>query len=112
MSTYRGKRTRYGCTVTVDGRNLPLRTDLVNHSPTGFEWGYGGSGPSQLALAILCWHCASNEQRALNYYQRFKDTVIARIQSSTWFMTSDFIEGELRNLEAHDARSEQWKATA
>ena len=23
------------------------------HSPDGFAWGYGGSGPSQLALAIL-----------------------------------------------------------
>lgn len=24
-----------------------------NHSPDGFEWGYAGSGPAQLALAIL-----------------------------------------------------------
>lgn len=23
-----------------------------NHSPDGFNWGYGGSGPAQLALAI------------------------------------------------------------
>ena len=26
---------------------------VYDHSPTGFEWGYGGSGPSQLSLAIL-----------------------------------------------------------
>jgi hypothetical protein len=32
---------------------LPPRCDLYNHSPTGFAWGYGGSGPAQLALAIL-----------------------------------------------------------
>jgi len=25
--------------------------ELVNHSPSGFEWGYGGSGPAQLALS-------------------------------------------------------------
>ena len=25
---------------------------VVHHSPTGFEWGYGGSGPSDLALNI------------------------------------------------------------
>ena len=25
---------------------------IWNYSPTGFEWGYGGSGPSQLALAL------------------------------------------------------------
>jgi hypothetical protein len=34
-------------------KKLPLRLDLRNHSPTGFAWGYGGSGPSQLSLAIL-----------------------------------------------------------
>src|SRR5262245_22144387 len=32
---------------------LPLCLELRNHSPTGFEWGYGGSGPAQLALALL-----------------------------------------------------------
>jgi len=29
------------------------------HSPDGFEWSYGGSGPAQLALAILL-HAAEN----------------------------------------------------
>ncbi len=24
-----------------------------NHSPDGFNWGYGGSGPAQLALAVV-----------------------------------------------------------
>lgn len=32
---------------------LPPRNDLYNHSPDGFAWGYGGSGPGQLALAML-----------------------------------------------------------
>ncbi len=26
---------------------------LRNHSPDGYNWGYGGSGPAQLALAII-----------------------------------------------------------
>lgn len=42
--------------VYVDGERreaLPLRLDVANHSPTGFSWGYNGSGPAQLALAIL-----------------------------------------------------------
>jgi hypothetical protein len=26
--------------VTVDGRPLPQRQDLRNHSPDGFSWGY------------------------------------------------------------------------
>jgi Family of unknown function (DUF6166) len=51
MKTYAGKRQGYSVSVTVDGRRLNPRLDLWNHSPTGFEWGYGGSGPAQLALA-------------------------------------------------------------
>lgn len=26
---------------------------VVHHSPSGFEWGYGGSGPADLALCLL-----------------------------------------------------------
>ncbi len=26
---------------------------VIHHSPDGFEWGYGGSGPADLALNIL-----------------------------------------------------------
>jgi hypothetical protein len=41
--------------VFVDGERLsPARSQrVVNHSPDGFAWGYGGSGPAQLALALL-----------------------------------------------------------
>lgn len=57
MKTYIGERLEHGCEVYVleDGKRRPLslRLDLRNHSPEGFEWGYGGSGPAQLALAIL-----------------------------------------------------------
>jgi len=27
----------------------------VHHSPTGFEWGFGGSGPADLALNLCEW---------------------------------------------------------
>jgi hypothetical protein len=37
----------------TDGRTAPLPHRLVVHSPTGFAWGYGGSGPADLALNIL-----------------------------------------------------------
>jgi hypothetical protein len=33
--------------------NVPV--SVIHHSPTGFEWGYPGSGPSDLALNILNW---------------------------------------------------------
>lgn len=57
MKTYVGQRLDTGCEVYVvdDGKTYPLppRDNIRNHSPDGFEWGYGGSGPAQLALAIL-----------------------------------------------------------
>lgn len=41
--------------VQVDGRDLSPEPSLAirRKSPDGFNWGYGGSGPHQLALAIL-----------------------------------------------------------
>lgn len=50
--------------ITDQGeRALPPRTDLVNHSPTGFEWGYAGSGPAQLALALCVDALDGNKPR-------------------------------------------------
>lgn len=54
---------------------LDPRTDLANHSPTGFSWGYGGSGPAQLALAILA--DSMGDEAALEHYQGFKSEVVA-----------------------------------
>lgn len=62
-----------GYRVTVDGKELPLGPSLKlrNHSPTGFCWGYAGSGPAQLALALLLWSGAGREE-AVALYQAFK----------------------------------------
>ena len=49
----KGVRTDRGCRVTYNDVPLRLYLEYCNHSPTGFEWGYGGSGPSQLAFCIL-----------------------------------------------------------
>lgn len=59
---------------------LPFRLDLANHSPTGFAWGYGGSGPAQLALAI-CADALGNAVKALAVYQDFKDRVVAQLHT-------------------------------
>lgn len=61
MKMYLGKRLEEGCEVYVqeDGekgptyRPLHAFQEIRNHSPDGFNWGYAGSGPAQLALAIL-----------------------------------------------------------
>ena len=53
MKTYTGTRSESGVIVLVDGRPLDPRLDWQNHSPAGFEWGDGGTGSAQLALAIM-----------------------------------------------------------
>ena len=51
--------------------------EIINHSPDGFSWGYGGSGPAQLSLAILL-EVMSKEDACKNY-QQFKWDVIAKL---------------------------------
>ena len=65
---------------------LPLRTDLVNHSPSGFSWGYRGSGPAQLALAVLA--DATDDETALEHYQQYKADYIASISPESQFRTT------------------------
>jgi len=57
---------------------LDPRHDLASHSK-GFAWGYGGSGPAQLALAILA--DARGDTFAITHYQKFKWEAIANYPS-------------------------------
>lgn len=69
--------------------NIILRRDLtghistnvirkyVVHSPTGFEWGYGGSGPADLAFNILAMFIP--DYWAWVYHQDFKWEFIAQM---------------------------------
>lgn len=67
-------------TVLFNGAPLHpgLSQQLRNHSPDGFAWGYGGSGPAQLALAVLL-HARVSPVEALRFYQLFKADHIARL---------------------------------
>jgi len=87
MKRYKGWRDERGETqvrVYEDGlpeRSLDTRLDLRRHSPSGFEWGYLGSGPAQLALAILAEHFHGQpdaDEKAQSLYQEFKAQAIAR----------------------------------
>lgn len=98
MKRYEGRREGYVVIVTVDGRRLNPRNDLWNHSPTGFEWGYGGSGPAQLALALLADHCR-NDKRAFNLHHRFKWAVVAEFPHRQWTLTSQEIDQVLQHLQ-------------
>lgn len=83
MKAYRGFRTPHACVVMVGettATSVPLdpRNDLHNHSPNGFEWGYEGSGPAQLALAILA-HWYGDDEKAVRQHQIFKRQVIGKL---------------------------------
>jgi hypothetical protein len=64
-------------TVNNQVRTLGKYLHVRNHSPDGFEWGYGGSGPAQCALAILM-HVTRDRSLALKAYHDFKFQVIAQ----------------------------------
>lgn len=94
QTVYRGRRDPAApvgdeYTVTVNGDEcLPKRYDLLSASPSGFSWGFSGSGPSQLSLAILSH--AYNDEFACKHYQRFKREVVANQPEDRWTLrTSD-----------------------
>ncbi len=103
---YVGKRRQPGVdweVCYVDGRGRPFvldpRHDLANHSPDGFAWGYAGSGPAQLALALLAHHL-SDDAEALRLYQLFKAAVIAAMDmESDWTLTVDDINSGIAAAE-------------
>ena len=82
-----------GVIVTVDGRPLE---HVVRHSPTGLEWGYGGSGPSDLALSILTDYLG-DQTLADKVYQRFKSDVVSQWPYEGWRMTGAEIAEWLRD---------------
>lgn len=95
--TYVGRRDRTGTAIVFvidehgESTKLALCLNLANHSPTGFEWGYAGSGPAQLALALLV-DATGDEQTALRLHQEFKFTVIAKLpRAKPWRLSQQAI---------------------
>lgn len=54
----------------------PIPSQKLNNLSPGFQWGYFGSGPAQLALALLL-DITTNPSLALSYYQQFKWDIVA-----------------------------------
>jgi hypothetical protein len=95
---YHGQRTPQGTDVTVDGKPLDPRVDLRAMSKVGFEWGYSGAGPMQLALAILADHHVDNDGVALRDFKRYCELVIAEIDRDEWTIDSARIDGSLNEV--------------
>jgi hypothetical protein len=60
---------------------------VLIHSLTGFDWGYFGSGPAQLALALLLQ--VAPREVSIEKHQDFKRLVIAQLPESGWELSEE-----------------------
>lgn len=79
----------------ANGNVTYLKQRIILHSPTGFGWGYGGSGPADLALNMLYDYllrtkCKGARCLALYLHQSFKWGFIAT-QTGDLFVTGKHI---------------------
>ena len=81
-----------------DPRPIDLRLDLRSHSPTGAEWGYAGSGPAQLALALAA-DVLGDDDRAQDVYQKLKFKVVGRLPKDGWSLTEDHLRQAIADIE-------------
>jgi hypothetical protein len=103
MKHYEGRRTQTGCIVTVhqegqEPRPLNPRLDLRNHSPTGFEWSYSGSGPAQLALALAA-DALGDDDRAQDAHQDLKFRLVARLPHEGWTLSEKQVRAAVAQIE-------------
>lgn len=81
----------YPGVVVVDGHPLPPCNDIMNHSPDGFAWGYEGSGPAQLALAIMVNEYGCDLEKHPIHYQELKRGIVAKFHPTGFSCTSEQI---------------------
>ena len=93
--------TRVDVMISNDSvcKDLAPRLDLANHSPTGLTWGYEGSGPAQLSLALLA-DALDDDERALRIYQPFKRAYVAGLPpEKKWWISASSIQALARFTE-------------
>ena len=85
--------------------SLERSLDLVNHSPSGFEWGYSGSGPAQLACALLLDYY-DDEQLAREHYIAFRNQVVSQLEcdgaAACWHLPDGEIDAAMATLTDDD----------
>jgi hypothetical protein len=65
---------------------------------TGFEWGYGGSGPAQLALALAA-DVLEDDERAQDIYQALKFKLVGRLPHERWQISEATLRDTIAGLE-------------
>ena len=92
------------CSRDADGIHTNVPRRITNHSPDGFEWGYGGSGPADFALNILSIFMGQEE--AWKYHQDFKWAAVARIPHEGGIIRcADILEWIKKRQEASDVET-------
>lgn len=89
VSKVEGKYDAYEVLVDGEPFNLEKSLKVVNHSPTGFAWGYLGSGPNQTALAIMLRFLPVDKAQLV--YEKFKFDHVA-----AWPESDFVVDVELR----------------
>lgn len=85
----------------------PDNEDAPNHSPDGFQAGYSGSGPAQLAWALVA--DATDVESADEWYQQFKDDVVSDFDDGTdeFVLDAAFIHNTIARYEANREAANQ-----
>lgn len=77
--------------IRIDGRRLDIRpSQRAWHKSENFSWGYGGSGPSQLALAMLMEYW--KEEDAKKWFQDFKFNWVGALPQTDFVKTINLRE--------------------
>lgn len=100
--TYRGRRDATGVVVEILINDVPYG-ELANtgyHSLTGFEWGYGGSGPANLAYSLIFDACDQDKVCAEKWYQIFKYEVVAQFPREGWSLPAEAVRAWVDQHEA------------
>lgn len=96
MKIYRGVRHDVGNVAVVVTRSesgVAYHLEHIErHSPDGFEFGYGGSGPADLSLSILTDFLNGDRRSATIFYQDFKREFVAKWKGADFEISEDAIE--------------------
>lgn len=109
MKIYFGRRDASGAItvgVAEDDQTVRDLRHVEAHSPDGFEWGYGGSGPADLALSILAdyfeglWEPELDHDKFANmvrirswaYHQSFKRDFIETAKPKGWEISEEDVD--------------------
>jgi Family of unknown function (DUF6166) len=99
MATYSGKRISQDggdTVVTIDGQPLE---NPDPREPRDYEWGYFGTGPQNLARAILT-HCLGDKARVERVRSQFRQTVIGCLpREKDWTLTEQDVLAAVSKIE-------------